>query len=467
MATRLNTVINLGLALLVLVLANLLARRLPWRHDLGPAGYHQLSQNSRIMLESLEQDVTITVMMRSDHELAAQVRDLLREYDLASRAIRVNYLDPYRDLTDVQALAGKYPLESADIVLFESGDRRQMIDLDTVAEFDYLPVLYGESRRLKVFHGESAFSSAIHAVSGMASPVVYYLRGHGERDLNNPHPVTGYSKLARLIRDEQMQLRELSLAEAGGIPEDADMVLVLGPRQPLSAAELDGLSHYLENHGKMMVLLGCPGSGMESLLASWGVSVTPGRVGGVTLTRAELFVGDYAEHPVTRNLSGITTVFYRPRPLFRNQKAAPDDPASRLNVSLLAKGRELLDADAALPEPALAATAPAVAAAIEKGQAGGVNERRRQTRILVFGDIDFASNAGMVGGNRILIANALNWLAGREQRLDIAPRFPEKDVLLLSRQHLMVLLMGAGLMIPGLFLIFGMALGYCRGAASA
>ncbi len=467
MLTRLNTVINLGLAMLVLVLTNALAQRILWRHDFSRGGLHRLSQNTRIMIEELDQNVSITVMLQPNHELASAVRDLLREYDNASRRINVNYLDPYRDLIGVQALAEKHGLEGSDIVLFVSGDRQRVVDVDTIAEFDYLPVLYGEPRRLKAFHGESAFSSAIHAVSDLTAHVVYYLRGHGERDLNDPHPVSGYSELTRLILDEQMELRELRIADTGGVPDDADMVLVLGPRQRLTTMELDVLHNYLENHGKLMLLLDKPESGMELLLDKWGVTVAPGTVGGVTLSHAELFVGEYGEHPVTRNLIGVTTVFYRPRPLFRNENAASDDQSDRLRVSLLAKGRELLDANGEPVRQPAFDSVPAVAAAIEKGRVHGGGERSRQTRVIVFGDTDFVSNTGMVAGNPVFLVNALNWLVERDHRLDIAARFPETDMLLLSRQHLSALFLSVGLAVPALFLALGLAVRCCRGAASA
>ena len=467
MLTRVDTGVSLVLALLVLVLLNVMAHRIPWRHDFSPHGVYPLSDNTRLMLDELPRHVEVTVMMRPDHELTDTTRRLLREYNDASRNVSVSYLDPYRDLIGVRALAEEHGLEGANLILFESGDRQRVVDIESIVEYDYLPMLYGEPRRIKAFHGESAFSSAIHAVSDLKPAVVYSVRGYDERDLNDPHPVSGYSKLARLMLDEQVELRELRIADAGGVPDDADMLLILGPRQRFPAVELDLLNDYLERQGQLMLLLDRSESGLESLLARWGIAVARGRVGGVTLSGTEVFVGQYADHPVTRNLTGVTTVFYRPRPLFRNEVAAGNASPERLRVSLLASGRELWDGDGEKVLRSDTTTAPAVAAAIEKGPLRSLNESHRQTRIIVFSDVDFVSNTGLVAGNPLFFSNALNWLLQRDLRLDIAPRLPETEMLLLPRKYLRFLLLAAGAAIPALFLLLGLAIRLTRGSASA
>ncbi len=467
MMTRLDTTVSLGLALLVLVLLNVLAHRIPWRHDFNPHGAYQLSDNTHRMLDDLPHHVEITVMLPADHQLADATRSLLREYNYASRKISVTYLDPHRDLIRVRSLAEEHELEGSNLVLFESGDRQRVVDVESIVEYDYLPMLYGEPRRIKAFHGESAFSSAIHTVSDLTSAVVYVLRGYDERDLNDPHPVSGYSKLARLMLDEQVELRELRIADAGGVPDDADMLLILGPRQRLPAVALDRLNDYLERRGRLMVLLDRSESGLESLLEQRGSTVADGRVGGITLSGTEVFVGQYGEHSVTRNLTGVTTVFYQPRPLFRNEFTSDNAVSERLRVSLLATGRELLDSSGEKVLQADPATAPAVAAAVEKIPLRGFNEQHRQTRIIVFSDVDFVSNTGLVAGNPLFFRNAMNWLLQRDLRLDIASRLPETEMLLLPRPHLLFLLLIAGVAIPALFLLLGLAVRVTRGSAAA
>ena len=82
----------------------------------------------------------------------------------------------------------------------------------------------------------------------------------------------------------------------------------------------------------------------------------------------------------------------------------------------------------------------------------------RDLRLLVIGDSDFASNSQMQNvPNATLLANALNWLVDRETLVGIPPKTPEQVRLNLTRAELsrMTWLVLGGL--PGLALLFGLA----------
>lgn len=463
---RISTATALALAVLVVVLVNILAHRIPWRNDFSQTGKYRLTENTRLLIEGLRHEVRITSMVRPDHELANQIGDLLREYDYASPLIQIAQIDPYRDLLHVQKLAEQHGLRESNLVLFESGARQRIVNIEEIAEFDYLPVLYGEPRRLKSFKGEAAFSSAIHGVTDQKSPIVYAVRGHRERDLNDPHPVSGYSALASLIRNEQMTLRDLRIAEAGGIPSDTDLLLIAGPRSRMTDAELEIVANYLDNNGRLLLLLDRVDSSLESILERWGVTVGRGTVTGLTLSGSELFVGEYGDHPITGNLRGMSTVFYRPRPLYPNEHAiaASDQQADRLRVNILAAGRDVIQAaDRPTPEQAVTGAHPPIALAVEKGSVLGGDTRLRQTRLVIFGDADFLSNHGMVAANGTLLVNALNWLVERDHRLDIPPSQPHGDVLLMHRKSLSHLFQIGVVVIPAFLLALAIAMRFAYG----
>ncbi len=455
LAARGDVAVSLALASLILVLVNMLAQHVVWRHAFSDNEQYRLSERTRMMLQDLSREIRITALMRPDHKLAGTVQDLLREYEYASPLLRVTRLDPHRDLSGIRALTMEHGIRESDIVVFESGGSLKVVNIEEIAEFDYLPVLYGRERRLKAFHGEEFFTSAIHAVSALNAPTAYYLRGYGERDINDSHPVSGHSDLARLIRNEQINLREFNIAKTGGMPEDADLVIVAGPRRRFAAAELAVLRRYLENQGRLLILLDVPATGLETILYDWGVTVGQGRVVGLTLTGAELFVKEYGEHPITTGLSDITSVFYRPLPLFINELAGPANQADRPRVFPLASGNKTVEVGKTGAKTSFEGITPAVAVAMEKGPVRGIDIQRRPTRMVVFSDVDFSSNTGMVAGNAILLANALNWLLQREGRTEVAPRLPKKDALLISRQNLTGLLLSATVAVPAVFLFLG------------
>ena len=70
------------------------------------------------------------------------------------------------------------------------------------------------------------------------------------------------------------------------------------------------------------------------------------------------------------------------------------------------------------------------------------NTPRPETRVVVFGDSDFASNAyGGVPGNPNLFANAVSWLAQQENLIAIRPKAPDdRRVTMTARQQQLVAL---------------------------
>ena len=62
------------------------------------------------------------------------------------------------------------------------------------------------------------------------------------------------------------------------------------------------------------------------------------------------------------------------------------------------------------------------------------------SRMVVFGDSDFVSNSGMVGGNPDLFMNALNWLLDREELMAISAKPIEEVRLSLTKKQLRQLL---------------------------
>jgi len=84
------------------------------------------------------------------------------------------------------------------------------------------------------------------------------------------------------------------------------------------------------------------------------------------------------------------------------------------------------------------------------------NDPKPETRVVVFGDSDFATNAyGGVPGNTNLFANAVNWLAQQENLIAIRPREAEdRRVTMTPRQQTMAFLMSI-LFIPALVFAAG------------
>lgn len=472
-AWRLNTSAALLLAALLVAMVNYLSWRHYARFDWTATRRHTLSEKTRQILNAVTTSVQVIVFLQPSHELFEDVVFLLKEYEAACPLLRVERVDPDRDLARAEQLMRQYDIKESNVIVFEANDRRKYVRLSELAEYDYSVVLEGERPRRKAFKGEQAFSAAIHSLLHARRPVVYFLQGHGERDPESFDRGRGYATAAEMIRRENAEVKTLRLGEVREIPEDAAAVVIAGPQRPYSAAEVDVLKNYLEEQGRLLLLLDADTTtGLELLLESWGVRLgadvvlDPGR----SLTGAELFISAYGEHPITRPLQGLSCVFFMPRSVepFDSQDGerplADGTTFARLALCSeegwaetdLAQSPMRYDPGKDLPGPV------SIALAIEKGPAAGLDVKIRPARMVVVGDSDFAADGLMTGANRDFLLGAVNWLLEREELIAIAPRVESEADLLLSGPQLRMLFWGVMAVLPALPAAVGLVVWYRR-----
>jgi ABC-type uncharacterized transport system involved in gliding motility auxiliary subunit len=89
---------------------------------------------------------------------------------------------------------------------------------------------------------------------------------------------------------------------------------------------------------------------------------------------------------------------------------------------------------------AMSLAAPSAGAEQKPAAPGEEEAPAPETRVVVFGDSDFATNAyGGVPGNPNLFANAVSWLAQQENLIAIRPKAPDdRRVTMTARQQQMV-----------------------------
>ena len=146
----------------------------------------------------------------------------------------------------------------------------------------------------------------------------------------------------------------------------------------------------------------------------------------------------YAEHPITRKMDGNASVFIRPRALVPVKFPAKDgaNPEDQPRFTHLAACSPEGWAESNLeesppvfdPETDIRGSI-CMAAAIEKGgiavtskDTGEVQVGVDSTRIVVFGDSQFASNRVRSGGSLVFFLNAVNWLIDRDELIAIPPK---------------------------------------------
>ena len=257
--------------LAILIVVNIFASALPTavtKYDISASKLYSITSNTKVVVNALEQDVTIYWVVQSGQEDEV-IENLLGKYDSLSDHIQVVKKNP-----DVYpAFAEQYTDETVmnNSLIVECGDRSRFIGYDDiyVQEADIYSYSYNTS-----FGGEGAITSAIDYVVSEELPQVYILEGHGEADLP--------ASFQEQIEKENIETNTLSLLTVDAIPEDADCVIIYAPESDISQEEKDLLADYAAGGGKLFVVAGPVQDGilenLYSLLADYGIEASEGIV---------------------------------------------------------------------------------------------------------------------------------------------------------------------------------------------
>jgi len=261
-----------AVVLAILVVVNLFASALPaalTKYDISSSKLYSITSNTKVVVNALDQDVTIYWIVQSGKEDDV-LDNLLSKYDSLSSHIQVVKKNP-----DVYpTFAAQYTDEDVqnNSLIVECGDKSRYIAIDDIyiGEVD----LYTGRYDVTSFDGEGAITSAIDYVVSEELPQLYLLEGHGEAELP--------SSFREQIEKENMEVNSLSLLTVDEIPEDAACVVIYSPASDLSQEEADMLADHTAQGGKLLVAAGPVEDGilenLYSLLADYGLKANEGIV---------------------------------------------------------------------------------------------------------------------------------------------------------------------------------------------
>ncbi|HUF47805.1 MAG TPA: GldG family protein [Vicinamibacterales bacterium] len=422
----------------ILVGLNWIANRQSARWDLTEGGQFSLADQTRQLLASLEQPVAIRAYYNAN-DSSQGLRDRLEPYGHESSQVQLEFIDPNRDPTT----AKRDEVQQYGTVVFEYAGR---IERSTASD-------------------EQSLTNALKKLLEGQTKKVYFTQGHGEKDPTNSD-VTGYSGIADGLRSDNFEVETVTLVQEGRIPDDATLLVIAGPATDFLAPELQMVRDFLDRQGKVLLQIDPPDSatapqptGLIALARDWGIAVGDDVVvdasglGQLIGTNESSPVGLPAPHPITERF-GLITAFPFTRSVApieggvdgrtaqRVMETSPQSWGETDLTRLFANGeteRNLDGGDLAGPVPiaaAVAVTAPAPAPTPE-APADTPDAPRAETRLVVVGDSDFASNRALgIPGNRDLYLNMANWLAQQEDLIAIRPKDPSsRGITLTADQH--------------------------------
>jgi hypothetical protein len=394
------------------------------------------------LVDALEEPVTVRIFMPPSSEVAEELRAYFAP--LEGPKLQVEVLDQAANPRLSKALT----VRDNGTVAITQGDVTQL--MDAPAEPEGADADAGEdeaggpvTKRLRV---EPELDKAKRTLKkldnevqkllielGQGPRVAYFTMGHGELNWSADKEMIDLSirGLKTRMQDLGFTVKPLGPTEGLGekVPDDATVVLVLGPQKPLFQAEADALSAYLDRGGSLWLARepdldregsAPPSNALDGLMAKLGLKMGEGLLAAergimpIFRNQADAFnivTNGFTSHSTTRQISERSEQLFLFTPGTGHLEELPEHETSVTFVARsLAFGWADLVRDARFDADAgETKEARNLMAAVE----GGGDTR---FRAVVTADAGMLSDLG-VGlslGNQRLAEDTLNWLIGAE-----------------------------------------------------
>lgn len=463
---RVRAAASAGLTLVVAAIYGALfvyaAGGVPWKADYSYFKTSRPSEPTRKIAASLPEPVKVVAFFPEVNEVRNEVAGYLRELANGMPKLQVQVTD--RLLSP--KLAKELRATQDGVIVFARGSVNYTVSLGTEIE----------AARPKLKTLDRDVREQLLKLS-RAHLTAYLTVGHGELNdgpKGREEPGHSASILRTLLQKQNFTLKDLGLAQglASDVPDDADLVLVLGPSDPFSPEEIATLRRYSDRGGHLFIALepdansaqvttaeaapGTAGStankpkpsdappepaapGLAALASLAQLSYSPTvlandhahvRLSFNNSDQVRLITNSFSSHAsvstLSRNAPAAAVVFFGTGSLDREHTAtAKIDFAVRAPSGSFADRNKDYVQDketeksgafniaAAVSRPISEATgAPAATAAA--GAAPGKKAEPKEMRAFVVADSDAFSDLVLsnVRGNQFFLVDAVRWLVG-------------------------------------------------------
>jgi ABC-type uncharacterized transport system involved in gliding motility auxiliary subunit len=425
--------LNMGavivIALIGLTCVNILAVRYNKKFDWTSEQLNSLSDQSIKAVQALQQETQLVLLYRNDEQggesIQKSVKDLALMYRSASNKITFTSHNAIVD----PASAQQYDYSAGPFALFaQQGDRKLKIDQPT----------------------EEGVTQALIKLTRAQKKTVYFVTGHGERDLD----ATDADGLSFLISELRINydVKPLTLyASNNKVPGDAAAIAIIRPMQQYLDPEIHGLREYVQTTGGRLLIAIDPGmkQNLSGLVRSFGIDfhndyVIDLRSQTIKMGPATVLGTNYPDpSEITKAFpEGAFSLFH----IASSLSKSPDAPSDSKVTSLIATDARTM-ATGELGQVTYKPNGPHTLAMVASSG---------KSEVIVFSDSDFLSNRLVQQNlNNDLALNTFSDLANDKDLISIRPRAAKGTRLEMSRQNFNVYIFLVLIPLPLLMFLFG------------
>jgi ABC-type uncharacterized transport system involved in gliding motility auxiliary subunit len=468
-----NAFISVLVFLVIVVFVEMLLVNHSTRFDFTKVKKYSLATQSIQLVKTLEDPITFLFLENPNFPgETARARDLMELYAHYSDKITIDIIDPEKEPQKVEQLA---PVTLGAIYVQQKAGTHEKVS----------PV------------DENNLTNAILKIVSGGEKVVYFTTGHDEASINaEVEDLNSVSGIKDMLGEEGYTVKELALYTLETVPDDADAILIVGPKKPFLEPEIDTLFNFIDQGGNVLFFLDPETNhGLDAALDTklgvelgnnWVLENNPlmQMMGGKPY---QPLMNQVADHPIMEAFQGRITAL--PFPIVQsvmmsgNQsdaityveliKTSQDSWAETNLTALKTLGEAELNPDEDITGPVTIAVA--LTKAVDKtdspaeesaGESDGEDdntadeehvEKLDQTpeaRVLVFGDSDFIKSTRFQSSFD-LIVNSVNWATNQEDLISIRAKDDAGEMIMLTAFQGNLIFYSTLVILPSLLALLG------------
>ena len=443
-----NTLILVGAFTGIIVVANVISFENSGRLDVTATNQFSLGNRTKDVLSNLSEDVRATAFYKDEEdtdrpEVAARrnkVLNTLEEFDSRTSKFTYRVIDPDLKPEIVSKFFGARPTGFVTETIVVEG-------MDS-GEFDVLQPTDASFTEL-----EQDLVTSTLVATGKEKKLIYFLSGHGERDINGSLS-DGYAAVRSGLEGDNYRVEELFWDPTKAdveVPSDAALLVIAGPTSALPESHGTALDRFLEGlrldgtprreHGRM-IFLAEPDTPItfKQFFADWGLLISAGYIRDLDSSAPGLpqtisLRSFNPEAPLEITLpkgERLQSVFM---PGATAIGLLQDELRSGLPIAATSGNSYLIDepdrldpiTDGSSESDQIGPFVPAVRVQ-SIGQIGAPvptsqPDPSKISDLIIFGDSDFLSNSSYnQGGGADLFLNSANFLVGDYSLVSIRPK---------------------------------------------
>jgi ABC-type uncharacterized transport system involved in gliding motility auxiliary subunit len=477
-----NVLLQALIFIAIVVMINYISRDHFVRDDWSRNDKFTLSSQTKALLSSLDKPVKAIVCvgvagLGQAAEVEQDAQELLREYSHASKGkLTVEMVNLGANFNRGRELQNKYKFGANEsLIILDYDGKSKFVYSNDMAEYEQLDQMQMMMQRrppqMINFKGEQVLTSALLELTEGKQSTVYLVTGHREYDLNHQELAGLRSELQR----QNLKLESLNLSAVQAVPEGAQAVVILGPRQDFSERDLKLLTEYWDKKGRVLVAVG-PSGGKTPNLDAWlgarglrpqqDYVINVQNLGGLA-AQVPLVAGVMPGSPVTKELEGAGLQIFGPAQSIELDRTKEQTEQLRLTPILQSDKSFWGEMDYmgqtrdSIPmfDPRKDKQGPlTLGATAEKGASQDPKVKLETARLVLFSAGDFLSDRGlqMAPDGAIVAINAINWLLNRENLIAIPPKAKERVSYSLTEDQLGRIARWVCLFIPAMIGVFGL-----------